>query len=365
MDRFTNATPRDNKKSLKDIKIITINVNSIIKNQRRASLMNLIQTQDPDIVLLTETKLSKQHVLRFENYNVVRTDRREGHPGGGTAILIRKFIKYEEVTIPEAKIGKTLEYTVIKINTINNEKLYIIATYARCGYKKEFIPEVNRLFSLLNLHHTGNYYIIAGDLNAKHRNWKNFNNNSRGVVLKNWIEANCMTYKLRLLSTKYPTYPNGNSFLDIVLADTRLIFNDLDEDDNLMCVPYDSDHEAIKFNISLQTGDELELESDTVRNRYNFRKTDWRKFKEILEGIIMEEVPNNRNLTLLEIKDYLQTFNDKILEAIDKIVPRIKEKNSVNVYINDKIYRLQKKKIKFLLKSIMFEESGRELTPTN
>jgi len=64
-----------NKEILKKIKIIAINVNSIIKNQRRASLMNIINQQNPDIILLGETKLNKNHILRFENYNVIRNDR--------------------------------------------------------------------------------------------------------------------------------------------------------------------------------------------------------------------------------------------------------------------------------------------------
>jgi len=59
-----------NKKILKEIKIIAINVNSIIKNQRRASLMNIINQQNPDIILISETKLNKNHILRFEKYTM-------------------------------------------------------------------------------------------------------------------------------------------------------------------------------------------------------------------------------------------------------------------------------------------------------
>lgn len=224
MDKLHNSDT-NNKQIFKKIKIITINVNSIIKNQRRASLLNLIKMQNPDIILLNETKLGKSHVMRFEQYAVIRNDRNEDHPGGGTAILIKKSIKFSFVTLPEKDKGKILENTIIKLNTITNEAIFIIAAYARCGAQKEFIPELKRVFHLLKLSNLENYYILAGDLNAKHTSWKNINNNARGISLKKWIDENSITHRIRLLCSRYPSYPNGNSHLDIVIADSRIIFH--------------------------------------------------------------------------------------------------------------------------------------------
>lgn len=163
MNDTTNTLTNTNKKILKKLKIISINVNSIIKNQRRASLMNLINKQNPDIILLSETKLNKNHVITFTNYNVIRNDREEKNIGGGTAIIIKKSIKYEKIIIPETNEKKILEHTIIKINTRSNKKLYIIAAYARNGAQKEFIPDINRMFLTLKLDNLDNYYIIAGD----------------------------------------------------------------------------------------------------------------------------------------------------------------------------------------------------------
>jgi len=90
---------RNNTLILNKIKIISVNVNSIIKNPRRASLYGLISKYNPDIVLVSETKLllgaKKNHVLRFEKYDILRT-----YPGGGTAIIIKKDIKYNKIVIP-------------------------------------------------------------------------------------------------------------------------------------------------------------------------------------------------------------------------------------------------------------------------
>lgn len=40
------------------LKIIEINVNSLITNERRASLADFLETHNPDVVLLCETKLN-------------------------------------------------------------------------------------------------------------------------------------------------------------------------------------------------------------------------------------------------------------------------------------------------------------------
>lgn len=157
------------KQIFNNLKIITVNVNSIIKNQRRASLLNLIKTHKPDIILISETKLNKNHVLGFEKYNIIRSDREDIHTGGGTAIMITKNIKYSSITTTENNKDRILEHTIIQINLKDNKSLFIISVYARCGNQKEFIPEVNKIFASLK-DRPDNYYIIVGDLNAKH-NW--------------------------------------------------------------------------------------------------------------------------------------------------------------------------------------------------
>ena len=78
-------TPRQHR-----LKIISINVNSLIQNQRRECLLNFIETHNPDIVLLNETKLNPKYKIHFKDFNLVRNDRPNSKLGGGTAILIKK-----------------------------------------------------------------------------------------------------------------------------------------------------------------------------------------------------------------------------------------------------------------------------------
>lgn len=334
--------------SIQNIKIISINVNSIIKNQRRASLLNLIKKENPDIVLLGETKLNKNHVLRFEQYHIIRNDRNAEKPGGGTAILIKKSFNYSNIPLSQLNTNSVLETSVIKCNINSGKTLFIISAYARCGNQKEFIPELSELFSTLELQNLNNYYILAGDLNAKHSDWRNYNNNPRGISLAAWLAEYSLKYRIHFLSSEYPTYPNGNLFLDIVLTDARLTFLNLTNDKYITNVPYDSDHCAISFEMSLEDDDRL-LPANTTNNiKLNYRTANWNKFKETLANEHLPDIPSNRNLSLEEIDKHIHTCNLAIQNAIDKTIPKIKEKNSLNPYLNHKIHKLQNKKNKIL-----------------
>lgn len=52
-------------RTLNNLKVLSINVNSIVANRKRSSLFNIIDEQKPDIVCLSETKLKKNHVINF------------------------------------------------------------------------------------------------------------------------------------------------------------------------------------------------------------------------------------------------------------------------------------------------------------
>lgn len=53
----------------KELKIIHVNVNSLIKISRRYELNNFIKNNNPDIVLLNETKLNNKHKLFLKIVN--------------------------------------------------------------------------------------------------------------------------------------------------------------------------------------------------------------------------------------------------------------------------------------------------------
>lgn len=65
-----------------ELKLLSINVNSIVANNRRYNLLNVLQKLKIDIALLSETKLKDRHKINFPNYNIIRDDRPKGSGGG-------------------------------------------------------------------------------------------------------------------------------------------------------------------------------------------------------------------------------------------------------------------------------------------
>lgn len=91
--------PNLNKRNLPKLKLLNvINVNSIVTNQKRLSLNNILKKQKPDVVLLSETKLKQNHVLNFKDYKIIRSDRIDKQ-GGGTAIVIKQHIDQKRIYI--------------------------------------------------------------------------------------------------------------------------------------------------------------------------------------------------------------------------------------------------------------------------
>ena len=114
---------------IKDLKIIALNVNSIVRHTRRANLKEFMEKTNPDILLINETKLNKKYRIAFEGYNMARNDRPDDRRGGGPAILMKEAIKYEEILYRNSATKPLLEATIIKIKC-GQKNLYVVSIYA-------------------------------------------------------------------------------------------------------------------------------------------------------------------------------------------------------------------------------------------
>lgn len=114
---------------IKNLKIIALNVNSLIKHTRRANLKDFIGSTNPDLLLLSETKLNPKLRISFDGFNIARNDRPSNRRGGGTAILIKDGIKYEELLYKNTAANPSLEATIIRINCAH-KNLHIVSVYA-------------------------------------------------------------------------------------------------------------------------------------------------------------------------------------------------------------------------------------------
>lgn len=136
------------------------------------------------------------------------------------------------------------------------------------------------------------------------------------------MNENNLIYRTRLLSTKYQSYPHDN--LNIVITDYRLIFHDITSDNNN--IPYDSDHNAVKILISFNNENELELRPRVKNYKNNLKNINWKKFRKTFKENLTTNIPNDRNLTIQEIHEYLQKTDAKILKAMEKTISKVKKK---------------------------------------
>lgn len=343
----------------KKLKIIALNVNSIVANYRRVNLTKFLEKHVPDIMLLSETKLNSRHVLEFQNYNLERTDREKAMAtSGGTAILINNKYKYERINVQGLGF-KNIEATVIKMK-MRNENLFIISLYGvpKSRADESFDRELREMFELLELGKSENYFVIAGDMNARHTNWKSPRTNYRGERLKKWLDEESFIFKTKLLIPNEASFDRGNSYIDLALIDDRLNHHK----DHLDTLEYESDHKAIMLKISKGRDKVLELFEVPTEYTLNYRKTNWENFRSGLKQVkerykkkngIQEEtpiIPDNRNLDKEEIEKYLEDLNKLIKETIEWKVPKIKKKNSTECFLNEAIEKMQKEKSGVLTK---------------
>ncbi|CAK9813144.1 Nucleic-acid-binding protein from transposon X-element [Anthophora plagiata] len=329
-------------RSRKEGKILPIYANKI---DIIAEALDINCKHKPDVVLLSETKLNPRHKISFKNYNFVRRDRINSKQAGETGILIRNDIKFKNIQLNCIKRSTCFETTVLEIKFQNNQKLYLIAAYATSSCKKEFMLELKAVFDALELNKASNYYLLAGDLNAKHFAWGNTINNARGVSLNKWFLENQITFRIDLYRTAVSSYPKSGAFIDLCLIDNRIKLQNTIGPNLLRSFRYDSDHRASILTISIPSTDYFLFEETVTEIKFNFNRTDWTTFKEYLNNHNNPIIPNNRNLKTNEIDIHIDTLNKNILHAIENTVPRIDHNtNSTDKYITPRIKNLRKQK---------------------
>ncbi|KAL7305641.1 hypothetical protein TKK_0002368 [Trichogramma kaykai] len=295
--------------SIKNIKIISRNINSIQSLYKRNNLDIFLKKFKPDILALQETKLCSKHKVNFLNYNMYRSDRNS--KGGGTAILISEKFKCNQVFLNHK--FDVLECTVISLKLADKSNLFIISVYTSPALKCS----------------------IDSDLNAKHSDWRNLTSNGRGWQLKQWLDSHTINFSIDLLHSKSPTLYKAYSFIDIALikSDIQTLH------DFLNTIDTDSDHRAIELDIILPS--EIETENCKI-NRFLYKKTNNVKFKKFLAEHSID-IPDNRNLSNTEIDAFIESMQTAIKGAIGS-TPRYKQKDRFDSIQSKTITKLYKQK---------------------
>ena len=285
------------KNLISKLKIGHFNINGIVGNLNE--LKEFIYFHKIDIMLLNETKLSINKVIKVPGFVSVRKDRNDKGTGGGVMILIKSKIEFHE----------------IPINTENIEAVGIKlpdSTVIISGYK----PPQGRIDEkeLQNIFNSGDKVLLYGDFNAKNTMWNCRRDNASGKALLNFTLKH--SYKI-LCPNSYTLYPYSNAAPNTV---------DIGFNKNLKCdISIDvlnelnSDHRPVLIVL-----DELANIETSEQSFFSYKKANWDKYRKIV----------NKNL-ILDRKIISQTDVDR---AVDELVIVI-QKASLEAIPKDKIKR--------------------------
>ena len=180
---------------------------------------------------------------------------------------------------------------------IANKTLFIISAYYPSGNNDQNLRyDFEKLFYSLDLQSTNNYYVLAGDLNSKHSDWGNTTNNSKGFILKKWLEDYEIAFRCKIYASNNPSFPRTSSYLDIFICDCRLHIANVNSNINcLETFDYDSDHNAIQMNIAFKSNEEFTFFKEEEIIKYNYNGTNWKTFNKKITKISTKEIniPNN------------------------------------------------------------------------
>lgn len=131
--------------------------------------------------------------------------------------------------------------------------------------------------------------------------------------------------------------------MDICLADARLsLLNGVNG--RASTLPYDSDHTAITSRFGLGNDGFNFATCAPARHRLNYKATKWKKFAKKIAALDNITIPEDRNLTIPEIDEYVQKISTLISKSASIVVPKIKANDNTLQYVNRKIRKLQKRK---------------------
>jgi exonuclease III len=275
-----------------ELKLLTINVNSIHGSGKYDLAAMNIYESDPDVAILTETRLGDQsNTFKVSGYQIVtQIDRRQG--AGGLMIMAKNGVKIHSAT-SESIIDK------IQVAKCKFKDLTIFGVYRSPTVDTESRTTKEHHASLINylnkhINKLGkSRYIITGDFNLKEMAKHDFN--PPGMKIADDEDVNNITpdhmwsdfYNKNGLEqyVKDPTYYStigGSSILDLVLAPRGTEITALVVDPERFGPEFD--HNSVEFSVEMNFST-----YETLKKIRKPNKESWKKVREDLMNSQLNE----------------------------------------------------------------------------
>jgi hypothetical protein len=263
---------------------------------RKLELEQFLSEHGVDICLRNETHLVSERALKFANYVCHRTDRPT--PGGGKAILVHKGI--DQYAVPVSGL-QYLEATAIHL-VLATRLVKLVSAY--------LAPTRPMIESDLTECLSGGIPVLmAGDLNAEHKDWISRLTTARGLLLRDYADRNsCLIYGPDSPTTAPYTHNAIPDVRDIVVVKDVVLPVHL-----TVCTALSSDDLPILFDSSCRSS------FHNLPERPDFTRMDWAAFQACLD----HRLPGNPVVVDEEAIDKcLEELTSAIHEATAVSAPR-------------------------------------------
>ena len=328
--------------------VIYSNIDQNIAN-KLSELIALVELHKPSIVCLTEiepkikTKTSniKESEIQIPNYSLFLNSKRKR----GVAMYIHQSLDPRECYDLNKK-SDFEEYLFCEVSGSNNEKMLLGVFYRSPNSSTE---NNNNLLSLINIDHNKNYDVVCimGDFNFSNIRWDGKYTNQKD---QDFIEAS----RDALLNQKVK-HPTRNARLNQRANILYLIFINDDElvNDIIHEAPIGkSDHDTLIFQLNIP---KEKIVKEKVY-RYNLSKGNYEDMRKYFDSISWE------NLEVLKVEECWNEIKSKILEGMEKFIPKIETKTCKKLspcWMNNKLLKKIKKKY-YAFKRYLITKDGKD-----
>lgn len=281
-----------------DIKVISLNVNSIVSYGRRYLLNEFITRNPAHVYMIQETKFGKSHKYSFPQYSSFLATRAIGT--GGALLLTHSSLKIRNFRT----IGGLLDGVFVDA-LVGNEWITFGSIYVG--------PTCPNIDALAGLAAKCRHFVFGGDYNARDPAFGDMSANTLGRHLLNWsANIGCA-----ILNPSSPTcfHAVEGTHIDkfVVNSDMPFSFSSIEN------VSSFSDHSGIVLVIHCPA---VNL---TIRNGFmlkQYEKINTTRMNAYLERRLGElEIPANTNLLPGDLEEIALRINDILLGAANTFVP--------------------------------------------
>lgn len=211
---------------------------------KRDQLNSVVSSTNADLILLTETWLSK-HVCSSEifqgdkTYNVYRFDR-DGRHGGGTLIAVSQSIPSFCVDV-----ASDLEMVWACI-TLNNTRILLGVCYRPPNSAVTFIDDLHDVMNSIVCQYPSSPIFLLGDFNFPVIMWSDPPSSQQVSTQSQHFLNLCACFNLTQLVTKPTRYANDTAnILDLILSTHPDLLS------SLTYLPGLSDHSLLNFDLKV------------------------------------------------------------------------------------------------------------------